>query len=119
MSNIEEDNFLEDVQKLTWLEAIEKYWLQELFQIFPEEVFSTVVDLVATCKGLLEIGLALEDVVVKLYDLRIQQEEDSFHRIAEDEFTTFLTKEESLLLENIYKKEVFKFFTEPISTLEK
>jgi len=28
MSNIEENNFLEDIQKLTWLEAIEKYWLQ-------------------------------------------------------------------------------------------
>lgn len=119
MSNIEENNFLEDIQKLTWLEAIEKYWLQELFQILPEEVFSTVVDLVATCKGLLELGLALEDIVLKLYDIRIQDGEDPLHRIAEDEYGLFLSKEQSLLLENIYKKEVFKFFTEPISTLEK
>jgi len=118
MSDIETPNTLKNAQ-LTWLEILEEVWLVELHKVLPKDIFVTIVDLVTTCKGLLDIGISLQDLLLKLYSERILENETPVHRIAEDELSGFLTKEESLLLDNIFSKEMFRFFTEPVSTLGK
>jgi hypothetical protein len=58
----------------------------------------------------------LQEISLKLYNDRIQ-DEDLIHRIAEDEFSGYFSKEQSLLLEKAVKNEIFKYFTDPISSL--
>lgn len=102
------------LKSMTWLEAIEKVWLVQMVELVPREIHLTIIDLVTTCKGLLETGVAMQDVIKKLYDDRIGSSNVT-HKIALDESSGFLKKNEALLVDKVYRNEVLDFFTKPMS----
>lgn len=116
MSDTENEEILKQIQSASWIEAIEHYWLAGLSKDIPRDVLATIVDLVNACKGLIDAGIGLQEISLKLYNDRIQ-DEDPIHRIAEDEFSGYFSKEQSLLLEKAVKNDIFKYFTDPISSL--
>jgi hypothetical protein len=107
---------LEDIQSYTWIETLENVWLPQIHQVVPEEAFPGLVDLVSTCKGLIETGVAMQEILLKVYMQRVENENIT-HRIAEDEFSGFLTKKEALLLDKLSKDDIFSFFVQPLSEI--
>jgi hypothetical protein len=107
---------LEDLQSYTWIETLENVWLPQMQKLVPQEAFYGLLDLVTTCKGLIETGAAMQDILMRLYKERVENENIT-HRIAEDEFSGFLTNKESLLLDKLSKDEIFSFFLKPLSEI--
>lgn len=117
MDNLAKEEMENLLKSMTWLEAIENIWLVQLVEIVPREVHLTIIDLVNTCKGLLETGIAMQDVLKKVYDDKIG-DVNVTRKIAFDESSGFLSKNEALLLDKIYRDEIFAFFTSPMSNSE-
>jgi hypothetical protein len=114
MDNLAKEEIENLLKNMTWLEAMEKVWLVQMVELVPREIHLTIIDLVTTCKGLLETGVAMQDVIKKLYDDRIGSSTIS-HKIAIDESNGFFRKNEALLVDKIYRNEVLDFFTKPMS----
>lgn len=114
MDNSTKEEMTNLLKSMTWLEAIEKIWLVQLVEIVPQEIHLTIIDLVTTCKGLLETGVAMQDIIKKLYDDRIG-DVNTVHKIAVDEASGFFNKNQALLVDKLYRDEVFNFFTRPMS----
>lgn len=115
--NIDEESLFQSIQDMTWIEAIENIWLVQTAQILPEELHLTLIDLVTTCKGLIETGIAMQELMKKLYGTH-NGDKNITHRIAIDESDGFLSKNEALLLDKIYRNEIFEFFTRPLSSID-
>jgi hypothetical protein len=114
MDNSAKEEIEKLLKNMTWLEAIERIWLAQLADLVPNEIHLTIIDLVTTCKGLLETGVAMQELVKKIYNDRIG-DVNVTHKIAVDESNGLFTKNEALLLDKLYRNEVFDYFTKPMT----
>lgn len=114
MDNSAKEEIEKLLKSMTWLEAIEKIWLVQLADLVPNEIHLTIIDLVTTCKGLLETGVAMQELIKKIYNDRIG-DVNVAHKIAVDESSGLFTKNEALLLDKLYRNEVFDYFTKPMT----
>lgn len=105
---------LEELQSCTWIEALEKFWLPQLYAVLPKEISESLLDLVNTCRGLIDTGSAMQTLILKLYSERVVNE-NLAHRLEEDESNGFITRDEYILLDKLSKDEIFSFFLSPLS----
>jgi hypothetical protein len=116
MEEADQASFKDIIGNLNWVEAMEQVWLSQLADIVPNDVHLAIIDLVTACKGLIETGSALQEIVVRLYDER-RGETSVISSLAEDESSSFFSRQEVLLIDGLYSDKVFSFFLKPLSEI--